>query len=139
MRARKTGRVRRDGPPIFLNISNHPLSDWPPEQVRAALRLAPGARLVDLPFPQVPPEAGKADVAALMEAVLRRVPAGTTHAMVMGEFALAFALVARLERFGVECFASTTTRRPMKEAFRFGRFRRYSPLTAGKREVRGDK
>lgn len=94
--------------PVFVNISNHPSAEWAEAQRAAALALAP--RIVDLPFPPVPPVATAEEVAALAEQVVAAVPESATHALVQGEFTLAFALVQALQRRGVHCLAATTER-----------------------------
>jgi CRISPR-associated protein Csx16 len=119
--------------PVFVNLSNHPSSDWSNPQREAALRLAPEIR--DLRFPEVPPEAGIADIAVLAGRVVRRLGAelpGVTHAMVQGEFTLVQALVRRLQQMGVVCLAATTRRKVSLSAgnekisyFEFVRFREY--------------
>ena len=40
---------------MFVNLSNHPSSNWTPEQISAA-----GGNVVDLPFPQVLPDGDEA-------------------------------------------------------------------------------
>jgi len=119
--------------PVFVNLSNHPSGEWEAAQRRAALALAPEIR--DWPFPEVPPEAGVAEVAVLADGIAarlaREVP-GATHAMVQGEFTLAHALVRRLRERGVVCLAATTRREVVEQSggvktarFAFVRFREY--------------
>jgi CRISPR-associated protein Csx16 len=123
-------------PPVFVNLSNHPSGEWSAAQRLAAIELAP--EIGDWPFPEVPPEADPADVTTLADNVVVRlfceIP-GTTHAMVQGEFTLAFEIVRRLQARGVTCLAATTER-VVAEAdegrktstFRFVRFRAYPSL-----------
>lgn len=126
------------GDTVFLNLSNHPSAGWSDEQRAAALELAP--RIEDLPFPNVPPEADEKEVGRLTEQVLGRVPAGTSHAMVMGEFTLTYALVRGLLARGIVCVVATTQREKVETTtgtgekttvsrFRFERFRRYPSLS----------
>lgn len=116
--------------PVFLNISNHPSAEWEDAQRQAALACAP--TILDIAFPRVTPEADEGAVATLRDAILAQVPAGTTHAMVQGEFTLAFALVRELSSRGILCLAATTERDvidlengEMQRRFRFVRFRSY--------------
>jgi CRISPR-associated protein Csx16 len=116
--------------PVFVNISNHPSDEWADAQRAAALALAP--RIVDVPFPSVAPEATAEDVTALADRVAAAVPAAATHALVQGEFTLAFAVVRALQRRGIRCLAATTeravTRTPAGEDIRrfgFVGFRSY--------------
>jgi CRISPR-associated protein Csx16 len=119
--------------PVFVNLSNHPSDEWSTAQREAALLLAPEIR--DRAFPEVPPEVGVAEIAALAERVvarlIRELP-GATHAMVQGEFTLAHALVRRLQERGIVCLAATTRREVTTAAggvkttrFEFVRFREY--------------
>lgn len=115
---------------MFINLSNHPSAKWEPSQREAAWSFA--APIVDIPFPEVPPEADEAAVCDLAERICASVPAEATHAMVMGEFTLTDRLVSRLLRRGVCCLAATS-RREVQELpdgrkvirFQFVRFRRY--------------
>ncbi|ACJ00845.1 TM1812 family CRISPR-associated protein [Rhodospirillum centenum] len=116
--------------PLFLNLSNHPSAEWEATQREAARKLAPEIR--DLPFPAVPPEADDAAISQIARDLAKQVPPGTTHAMIQGEFTLAFALVRELYRDGVVCLAATTDREMETEPdgsrryrFRFVRFRAY--------------
>jgi CRISPR-associated protein Csx16 len=128
--ARVTGLARAS---VFVNLSSHPSADWSEAQRQAALQLAPEIR--DLPFPEVPPEAGIADIAALADRVvdrLKREFPGATHAMVQGEFTLAHVLVRRLQQIGIVCLAATTRRDVVEQSpdtkttrFSFVRFREY--------------
>lgn len=120
---------------MFLNLSNHRSADWPSTQ-RAAAEAVGGA-VVDLSFPEVPPEAGSEEVQALGEGLLAAILLQRPQAaMVQGEFTLAFYLVDALELRGIPCYAATTRRvveitrledgasRKLSR-FEFVRFRRY--------------
>ena len=117
----------------FLNLSNHPLSEWGEEQKQAVLAMG-CAEIRDLPFPQVPPHASPQDVVALAKKIVSDVPPSVTHAMVMGEFTLTFELVRRLQKRGVRCFVATTTRDVEQRGdekvvrFHFEGFREYPEL-----------
>ncbi|MBB4266679.1 CRISPR-associated DxTHG motif protein [Roseospira visakhapatnamensis] len=118
---------------VFLNISNHPLTNWDPAQTQAAQALAPN--LAELGFPDVPPDADEDDICTLVDDLDARVLPETTHAMVQGEFTLTFALVRRLQKRRITCLAATTERDVETEAdggrryrFTFRRFRAYGSL-----------
>jgi hypothetical protein len=118
---------------LFLNISNHPSASWAAPQRAAAAALAP--RIVDVPFPEVPPEEGTEDLAGVIDTVLDSLPAGATHAMVSGEYVTTTLVVQQLQRRGVTCVAATTRRvveeQPdglKKSRFVFVRFREYPLL-----------
>jgi CRISPR-associated protein Csx16 len=131
--AELTQKLTDSAETCFVNLSNHPSRDWECAQTASALALA--ERVEDLAFPNVPPEACEQDLPALAEACVAGIPAGTTHALVQGEFTLAFEIVRRLQERGVTCLAATTERQ-VEDAgagrktsnFRFVRFRRYPML-----------
>ncbi len=117
----------------FLNLSNHPSSTWGEEQLTAARELA--HNIVDMPFPQVDPEASLALIRALSERTLAEVPEGVSAAMVMGEHTLVPLLVRGLQERGIHCVC-TTSRRISEELeggerrvrFKFVRFRAYPQM-----------
>jgi hypothetical protein len=128
------GGVRAAGhAPVFVNLSSHPNGDWSESQRQAALSLAP--EIKDLRFPAVPPEAGIAEIETLADGVVARLAKelpGATHAMVQGEFTLAYALVRELQKRGIVCLAATTGREVLEDSegvktsrFEFVRFREY--------------
>ncbi len=130
-------------PRTFWNVSNHGLdAAWSPAQRAAAQAWAGDGVLAlrEIPFPAVDPQADTAEVAALAEATVRALEAAGARpgepVLVMGEFTLAFALVALLKARGLVPVTATTHReaseelRPdgtvaMTHRFRFVRFRRY--------------
>ncbi|MCK6501946.1 CRISPR-associated DxTHG motif protein [Myxococcota bacterium] len=120
----------------FLNISNHPSAGWTETQLQAARGLAP--EVMDLPFPDVLPSASLAQVEALAEELVAKVPAHVRVAMVAGESVLSFAVIARLQAREVRCVAATSMRQVETEAdgtrrsrFDFVGFRDYPTLTLG--------
>jgi CRISPR-associated protein Csx16 len=125
----------RDGS-CFVNLTNHPSSQWEREQKDAALALA--ERIEDVRFPNVPPEASEKDLAAIAQAFVAQLSPNATHALVQGEFTLAFEIVRRLQERNITCLAATTERQ-VEEAdkgrktstFRFVRFREY-PAAGGR-------
>ncbi|GIX17745.1 MAG: hypothetical protein KatS3mg119_1931 [Rhodothalassiaceae bacterium] len=132
-RASRALSKKQKKPPIFLNISNHPSDGWPEEQRQAALKLADEVH--DLPFPCVPPDAGEQEIERLARGLVARIPEGTGHALVQGEFTLTCQLVRCLQARGITCWAATTARdveeRPdgtKVSRFRFVRLRRYPDL-----------
>ena len=116
---------------MFLNISNHHSKHWSEEQRVAAESI--GGSIIDIPFPNVPPEADRIWVQSMAEDmlsdILERSPS-VVH--VMGEHTLNVALVIRLMSMGVRTVASTTERDVVvaedgtkTSKFRFIRFREY--------------
>jgi len=115
---------------IFLNISNYPSKGWSKDQRKAALEKCD--KIVDFPFPRVPTDATTEEVHNLAGVILSSIPADVTHALVQGEFTLAYRLIQELDKLGVECYAAASERLTHKNAgkksvwFKFIRFRRYS-------------
>lgn len=123
---------------LFLNLSNHPITDWPAEQLAAAAAEVgmfperdPVERwLLEIPFPAVDPAVSSKDIAKLADDLIaKEVPETVCVAMIQGEFTLTVALVRRLQAKGVHCIAATNHRQPRQEgdAFTFGAFRAYEP------------
>jgi len=125
-------------PPMFLNLSNHPVSTWSPEQLAAARALGLGEP-TDLEggMPLVPPEAEAVDVEGMADRILASaLAAGVAGAHVSGEFTLTMALVQRLHARGIPCLIATSQREVVVEPrpdgssekraiFRFVRWRHY--------------
>ena len=118
---------------VFVNISNHPSDRWSDDQRRAALQIAD--QIIDLPFPNVPPEASTKEAVEIGLELLMGLPEGTVAAMVQGEFTLTTFLVRALQMRGVTPYAATTERRVEElpdgrkvTQFRFVQFRRYPDL-----------
>ena len=130
----------------FINISNHPISKWDESQKRKAGLLG-GVEGIDIPFPNVPPEA---DVLPLARELVAEVQAmgspadedvGIWGVHVMGEQTLCFPVVAELLRLGYNCLASTTERKVIEKdgvktsMFSFVKFRRYAYLPVEKKPL----
>ena len=119
---------------MFINLSNHPSSNWSTEQKDAAARL--GGEIVDLPFPVVEPSGDESYIAALADEycgkVLEMAKVENTVVHLMGEMTLTFAIAQRLQAHNILCLASTTQRETIeysdghKESFfKFVKFRKY--------------
>ena len=87
---------------MFINLSNHPSSQWSESQKSAALVLTTDNEILDLPFPNVPAYADTFHIATLANEVL-----STLHqmcqerkietVMVQGEFTLTYRIVRLLQ------------------------------------------
>lgn len=119
---------------MLLNLSNHPSPFWPTVQQQAAAEQF-GSGIIDLPFPQIAPEADEQAIETLAGEYYQKIMAmnpmlDAVH--LMGEMTFTFALVKKLQVSGVPCVASTTVRDVVEEGgvkvskFRFVRFRAYS-------------
>jgi len=125
---------------MLINLSNHPSDNWEEDQKKAA---APYGAIYDVVFPVIDPTATSREVESLADSYAYKVaqllsgqnePASAVH--LMGELTFCFALVARLQKAGIICIASTTRRETVvhpdgSKTSRFGfvRFREYSLLT----------
>lgn len=120
---------------MLINLSNHHTATWSAAQRRAAAAVY--GRYVDLPFPEIPPEADTVAIEALARtyvaqclALLPPSAVGLHAVHAMGEATFVHAVVQGLHRAGVRCIASTTQRSEVPEgtaqaAFQFVRFRAY--------------
>lgn len=110
---------------MFVNVSNHPSSGWSGPQLAAAQAL--GGEVVDVPFPDVPPECDTDAVRTLGAAILGKIAALYPVAiLVQGEFTLAFYLVSELQFMSFRCYAATTRRVSEIEVLPEGPSRRIS-------------
>ena len=119
---------------MLINLSNHPSDKWSEAQTAAANEQF--GEIVDLPFPQIAPDATKADITKIAQDYLARVQQigqpNDTAIHIMGEMTLTYQLVALLKDAGYRCYASTTVREvyeqePGKKTviFQFVNFREY--------------
>ena len=121
---------------MLINCSNHPVSSWDEKQKTAAKKYG---QLYDLPFPVIDPNAETDAVALLAEQyetkIRKMLGEDTTGAFavhIMGELTFCFSLVARLQKAGISCLASTTRRETVLNGngsktskFEFVQFREY--------------
>ena len=121
---------------MLLNLSNHPLNTWTEKQIAEAKELY--GSVVDLPFPQIPPEADENEVLKIadkyFEVCIEKLSASKDEknaVHLMGELTFVFALANKLLHSGVETVASTTERNTRDignkkiTEFNFVRFRKY--------------
>lgn len=119
---------------IFINISNHPSSNWQTEQLDAARRVG---MVYDIPFPTIPSDWDTQEVAVLVDVYRKKIkellpePDGISVIHVMGESVFTFMLVSLLLSEQYIVVASTTERIVSYEGdkkistFKFVRFRSY--------------
>ena len=116
---------------MLLNLTNHPSSTWPAIQLSSAIEKY--GRVIDIPFPQIPPEMAGTDLNQLVEQYVQQVRKLDPIAVhVMGELTFTFKLVKVLQQLGYTCIASTTDRIATVDengiktsTFRFVQFRTY--------------
>lgn len=98
-------------PPLLINLSNHPSSSWTAEQLTAAKAFG---ELIDMPFPQVAPDATADDIKTLAEAqvaaIMKQAETHTVTVHVMGEMSLIYRIVRMLSERGIRCVCSTSYR-----------------------------
>ncbi|MCM1057442.1 MAG: hypothetical protein NC517_07545 [Firmicutes bacterium] len=117
---------------MFVNYSNHPSSAWGEKQIRAARKL--GKDIVDIPFPNVPPDMGTAELTACVEKECEKIEKYCPDAvMCQGEFCMVYAVVTRLKARGIRVVAACSERKVKEDPatgkkeveFQFVRFREY--------------
>lgn len=118
---------------MLINLSNHPSSLWPENQLLAA---AVYGDIIDLPFPAVDPSGDENDIEKLADEYIGKIVELSKGAEVtvhlMGEMTFTFSLLCRLRDRGIVGIASTTNRMVVESipghketTFRFERFRKY--------------
>ena len=117
---------------VFINLSNHPVEKWSPKQRDAA---ATYGRMMDIPFPPIPPNATSDDIRKLADKYVQEIQVinasqdVTVH--IMGEMTFTFTVIEQLKNFGIRCVASTTKRNVTEQngqktsTFEFVQFRDY--------------
>lgn len=119
---------------MFINLSNHPSDRWGKAQQEMARENY--GEIVDMPFPQVTPDASNDELQILAQEYVQRIMSlaksqnVTVH--IMGEMTFTFMVVTRLKEMGIRCVASTTERKTTYKAdgtklseFSFVKFREY--------------
>ncbi len=119
---------------MFINLSNHPTTKWESAQIDAVPKEY--GQIVDLAFPNIPPQLEADDVAELAKEyfgkIAQLVGTDTENAVhLMGETVFVYALATLLLRAGYTVMASTTERIVSYEGdtkistFKFVHFRRF--------------
>jgi hypothetical protein len=100
---------------MLINLSNHPLAKWSPEQRKAAEQLY--GTVQDVPFPSIDPAGSLESVMNLVHETAQNCinllhrSSEQLHAIhVMGEFTFTYLFVKEMEKRGILCVASTTER-----------------------------
>ncbi len=117
---------------MIVNYSNHPSSTWSAGQIRAAKEL--GKDIVDIPFPNVPPDMGIMELAAYSEEECKKIEEYRPDVvMCQGEFCMAYAVITRLKAKGIRVVAACSERKVREKPgtgkkeveFEFVQFREY--------------
>ena len=121
---------------MLINLSNHPSANWSKSQLAEAAKYG---QVFDLPFPAIKPEAETGEILQLAQSFEAQVSqlltgknAEPNAVHLMGELTFCFALVVLLQRAGIICIASTTSRKTTDHSdglksslFEFVRYREY--------------
>lgn len=121
---------------MLINFSNHPSHSWSREQAGAAKEIFGG--VLDLPFPEVDPNASGEEVAALADSCVKQINDAARQfsesysVHITGEFTLVYSIVQLLHRSGINACAATSRRKikinddgSKTVYFEFVRFRKY--------------
>jgi len=126
---------------VAINLSNHPSDKWSQEQRDAFYSLVMEGyqnwkvdfQIIDIPFPNVPPEADILEVKEIAENVLKELGEyNFKYIMCQGEFSLTYNLVKMLKGWEKIPVVATTKREVVEKengekisVFKFVRFRVY--------------
>lgn len=109
---------------VFINLSNHPSSEWGSGQTEDARKYGD---IVDIPFPKIPADITDPQLNALVEQYFEKVMQYENPAvMLQGEFVFVFRLVTRLKREGIRVFSGSTERKGTEERLADGSIRKES-------------
>ena len=93
---------------VFINLSNHPSSQWSAEQLAAARKLG---EVMDIPFPQIDPQAPAEEIQRHAKSVFSQICAlEKPVVMVQGEFTFTYQLVRLLQEAGIRAVVSCSKR-----------------------------
>ena len=96
---------------MLINLSNHPSSQWSEKQLLVAKAYG---ILVDIQFPVIDETGDEAYITLLANQYAEKIYAmGKPHELtihLMGEMTFTFALLKKLQEYGIRCVASTSKR-----------------------------
>lgn len=121
---------------MIINFSNHPSSSWDELQRKAAKKYN---SIYDMPFPAIDPSATSKEIVTLADTYLKEILSifrisncSNCIIHIMGELTFSFILVAKLQKNGITCLASTSKREAVSNddgtktiRFKFVQFREY--------------
>jgi hypothetical protein len=120
---------------MLLNLTNHPVKNWGADQLSAAV--SQWKEVSDFPFPAVNTSWDTEDIAQRAERIAEQIlPLKPDAVLCQGEMTLCFALVQKLQQYGIPVCAAVSDR-DVKErvlpggitrkesSFRFVKFRNY--------------
>ena len=93
---------------IFINLSNHPSSQWSEAQLAAARKIG---KITDIQFPAIDPNDSPEKIRKIAEGIFKFLRAlGKPVVMVQGEFTLTYQLVRMLQDAGIRAVVSCSRR-----------------------------
>lgn len=121
---------------MLINLSNHPVSSWPLNQIETAEKQY--GEITDLSFPNINPGLNEKEVENIADdyfdriiSILKESKENANAVHVMGELNFTFNIVTKLVAKGITCVASTTKRNTKElgnkklTEFNFVKFREY--------------
>lgn len=116
---------------MLINLTNHPLDKWDIHQQELAEKIY--GKIVDIQFPNIPPDADEIFVENLANEYLLKILEYKPQAVhIQGEFTFTYKMVSLLREQNIKCIASTTERLMHENPdgsrtykFKFVRFREY--------------
>ncbi len=116
---------------MLVNFSNHPSSEWTRNQLETAREQF--GTIKDAKHPDILPDWDAKKIREIAEKYHDQIMLWNPRAVhIMGEHTFCFTLVCLLQKSGVRCIASTTTRsvhkvsdQEIRRSFSFVRFRDY--------------
>lgn len=123
---------------MLINLSNHPYDTWSDAQKGAAEKFG---KCIDIPFPNIPSDADEAEIDKLVNQHIDKIKEfktelpddSTLTVHIMGEQTFCYSLINKLQKAGIPCVASCTTRDvtvlpdgSKQVRFHFSRFRGYN-------------
>ena len=93
---------------IFVNHTNHAAANWSATQIKTAEKFG---RIVDFPFPEIPPSFTTEEVRAMvlknLQEILKLSP---TAVLCQGEFNYTFDMIEKLKKHKIKVLAATSER-----------------------------
>ena len=97
---------------MFINLTNHPSSEWSEEQLKAAHQYS--NHIHDIKFPDIKPEYSTAMVKkfanVIVDIITMTCKSEKPVVHIMGEMTYTYHVVSLLKAKGITCVASTTER-----------------------------
>ena len=114
-----TGKIELEKIPLertnFINLSNHPSTKWPKDQLKTAKKYS--ENIIDIAYPNIPPTATQEQIKEIIKDTLEKViDANPRVVMCMGENITCHNFVKELEKLNIQTVATVT--KPVTEKVR---------------------